>query len=74
MRALLLLALLAGARACATFGNYQALSTASLALYNLTNPCMLTCNAGFYGDFCQAAPPASDSLSVAVFSLHFVQR
>ena len=38
MRALLLLALLAGARACATFGNYQALSRASLALYNLTNP------------------------------------
>ena len=58
MRALLLLAVLAGARACATFGNYQALSTASLALYNLTNPCTLTCNAGFYGDFCQAAPAA----------------
>lgn len=58
MRLLLTLLFLAPARsACPTlqYSNYQYLTTAQLAQYNLPD-CTTACSAGFYGDFCQAAP------------------
>jgi hypothetical protein len=42
------------ARACA---NLQYLTPAQLTLYNLTDPCTVTCNTGYYGDFCAPIPP-----------------
>lgn len=47
------------AQTCSVFmpySNMQYLSPALLSLYNLTDPCTVTCNSGFYGDSCTSLP------------------
>ena len=50
---------LAHAQTCSDtmpYSNMQYLTPAQLTLYGLTDPCTVTCNTGFFGDFCTPIP------------------